>query len=71
MGVSISGALVSMLVSSAVHSGCESEFSEPKDYTIDICSFSYKHTALRKSRIMSQSSEWSDIVYPRTVVSMS
>ena len=39
---------VSMLASSAVDCGFESRSGQTKDYTIGICCFSNKHTALRR-----------------------
>ena len=70
-------ASVSVLASSVVDRGFVSRSSQTKDYKIGICCFSAKHAALRKkskswlTRNQDNVSEWSDIVYPRTVVSVS
>ena len=45
---SISGVIVSVLASSAVDCGFDPRSGQTKDYKIDICCFSVKHTALRK-----------------------
>ena len=44
----IGGVMVSMLASSAVDHGFESWSCQTKEYKIDICCFSSKHTALRR-----------------------
>ena len=69
--------MVSVLASSAVDRGFESLSDQTKDYKIGICCFSAKHAALRRknkdglARNQDSVSEWSDIVYPRTIVSVS
>jgi hypothetical protein len=40
--------MVSVLASSAVDCGFESRSGQTKDYNIGICSFSAKHTELRR-----------------------
>ena len=40
--------MVSVLTSSAVDRGFEPRSGQTKDYEIDICCFSAKHTALRR-----------------------
>ena len=74
----ISGVMVDVLASRVVDRGFE---PQTKDYTIGICCFSAKDTALRtKSKnwlALNQKnvSKWGDIVgrhvYPQTVVSVS
>ena len=44
----VTGVMVSMLTSSALGHGFESWSGQIKDYKIGICSFSTKHTALRR-----------------------
>jgi hypothetical protein len=44
----IGGVMVSVLASSAVDCGFESRSGQTKDYNIGICSFSAKHTELRR-----------------------
>ena len=46
----IGGVMVSMLVSSVVYHGYEPRSGQTKDYKIDICCFSAKHTALRRKK---------------------
>jgi hypothetical protein len=59
--------MVSVLTSSAVDRGFEPQLGQPKDYKIDICCFSTKHTALRRkrkdwlARNQDNVSEWSDM----------
>jgi hypothetical protein len=59
--------MVSVLASSVVDRGCELRSDQTKDYKIDICCFSAKHSALRnKSRVwlsrnQNNISEWSDM----------
>jgi len=59
--------MVGVLASSAVGRGCQSRSDQTKDYTIDICCFSTKHTALRRkskdwmARNQNNVSEWSDM----------
>jgi hypothetical protein len=48
LGNCICCVLVNVLASSAVDRGLEPQFGQPKDYKIDICRFSSKHTALRR-----------------------
>ena len=43
-----SGVMVSVLASSAVDRGFEKRSCQTKDYTIGICCFSVKHTAVRR-----------------------
>ena len=45
--------MVSVLASSAVNRGFEPRSGKTKDYNIDICGFSVKHTAIR-----SKSKDW-------------
>ena len=45
--------MVSVLISSAVDRGFEPLSGQTKDYAIGICSFSAKHTALRR-----KSNDW-------------
>ena len=57
--------MVNVLVSSAVDRGFEPRSDQTKDYNIGICSFSTKHTALRRKnkdwlpRNQDNVSEWS------------
>ena len=44
----ISGVIVSVLASSVVDCWFEPQSGQTKDYKIDICCFSAKHTALRR-----------------------
>jgi hypothetical protein len=44
----IEGVMVSVLASSVVDCGFEPRSGQTKDYTIGICCFSAKHTALRR-----------------------
>jgi hypothetical protein len=44
----ISGVMVSVLASSVVDCGFEPRLGQANDYKIGICSFSAKHTALRR-----------------------
>ena len=59
--------MVSLLASSAVDRGSEPRSGQTKNYKIDICSYSAKHTALkRKSKDwlawnQNNVSEWSDM----------
>jgi hypothetical protein len=59
--------MVSMLASSAVDLGFEPWSGQTKDYKIDICCFSAKHTALRSkskdwfARNQNNVSEWGDM----------
>ena len=59
--------MVSVLVSSAVDRGFEPRSDQTKDYNIGICSFSTKHTALRRKnkdwlpRNQDNVSEWSEM----------
>jgi hypothetical protein len=59
--------------------GCwfEPRSGQIKEYEIGICCFSAEHAALRKKnkdlldRNQDNVSEWGDIIYPQTVVSVS
>jgi hypothetical protein len=51
----ISGVMVGVLTSSAVDRGFKLRLGQTKDYKIDICCFTAKHTALR-----SKSKDWLD-----------
>jgi hypothetical protein len=59
--------MVSVLVSSAIDRGFEPRSDQTKDYNIGICSFSTKHTALRRKnkdwlpRNQDNVSEWSEM----------
>jgi hypothetical protein len=59
--------MVSVLASSAVDRGFEPRSSKTKDYKIDVCCFSAKHTALRRkskdwlARNQDHVSEWGDM----------
>jgi hypothetical protein len=59
--------MVSVLASSAVDHGFESQWGQTKDYKIGICCFSSKHAALRRKSkdwsALNQNnvSEWSDM----------
>jgi hypothetical protein len=61
-----SGAMVSVLASSAVECGFEHQSRQAKDYKIGICCFSAKHAALRRKSKdwlawnQNNVSEWSD-----------
>jgi hypothetical protein len=74
--ISSIGIVVSVFASSAVDRGFEPRLGQTKDYKIAICCFSAKHTALRRkgkdwlARNQDIVFEWSDNVYPRTVVSV-
>ena len=63
----IDGVMISVLVSSVVDRGFESRSGQTKDYEIDICWFSAKHTALRRkskdwlARNQHNVSEWGDM----------
>jgi hypothetical protein len=63
----IGGVMVSMLASSAVDLGFEPWSGQTKDYKIDICCFSAKHTALRSkskdwfAQNQNNVSEWGDM----------
>jgi hypothetical protein len=45
---SIGGVIASVLASSAVDRGFDPRSGQTKNYKVDICCFSVKHTALRK-----------------------
>ena len=55
----IGGIMVSVLISSVVDRGFKLWSSQTKDYSIGICCFSAKHTALRrkKKRLVGSESE--------------
>ena len=59
--------MVSVLASSVVDRGLESQSGQTKDYKIGICCFSAKHAALRRKskdwlvRNQNNVSEWSDM----------
>ena len=59
--------MVSVLASSVVDRGFESQSGQTKDYKIGICCFSAKHAALRRKskdwlvRNQNNVSEWSDM----------
>ena len=63
----IGGVMVSVLVSSAVNRGFEPWLGQTKDYTIGMCCFYAKHTALRRkredrlARNLNHVSEWTAI----------
>jgi hypothetical protein len=63
----IEGVMVSVLASSVVDCGFEPRSGQTKDYTIGICCFSAKHTALRRkskdwfARNQDNVSEWGDM----------
>ena len=63
----ISGVMVSVLVSSAVHHGFQLRWGQTKDYKIGICCFSAKYAALRRkskdglAQNQDNVSEWGDI----------
>ena len=68
--------MVSVLALSVVDSGFEPLSGQTKDYKISICCFSAKHATLRRksrdwlARNQNNVSEWSDNVYPWTVISV-
>ena len=59
--------MVSVLASSAVDHGFEPRSGQTKDYEIDMCCFSNKHTALRRkskdclAQNQNNVSQWSDM----------
>jgi hypothetical protein len=59
--------MASVLVSSVVDRGFENQSGQTKDYKIDVCCFSAKHTALRRNikdwlaRNQDNVSEWGDM----------
>jgi hypothetical protein len=63
----ISSVMASVLVSSVVDRGFENQSGQTKDYKIDVCCFSAKHTALRRNikdwlaRNQDNVSEWGDM----------
>ena len=63
----ISDVMVSVLASSAVDRGFQSQLGQTKDYKISICCFSAKHAELRRKskdrldRNQDNLSEWSDV----------
>ena len=63
----IGGVVVSVVASSAVDRGFEPRSGQTKDYTIGICCFSAKHTALRRkskdwlAHNQNNLSEWRDM----------
>ena len=69
--------MVSVLTSSAVDRGFKLRSGQSKEYKIGICCFFAKHAALRRKRKdwlaqnQNNVSEWSDIVCPQTIVSVS
>ena len=69
--------MVSVFTLSAVYRGFEPRSGQTKDYKIDICYFFAKHASLRKkskdwlARNRDNVSKWGNMVYPRTVVSVS
>ncbi len=69
--------MVSVLASSEVDHGFEHRSCQTKDYEMSICCFSSKHAELRRknkdwmARNRDNVSEWGDMSYPRTVVSVS
>ena len=69
--------MVSVLVSSAVDRGFEPRSGQTEDFNIGICCRSVKCAVLRRkskdwsTRNQNNVSEWSDMTYPRTVVSVS
>ena len=69
--------MVSVLVSSAVDRGFEPRSGQTEDFNIGICCRSVKCATLRRkskdwlARNQNNASEWSDMTYPRTVVSVS
>ena len=73
----IGGLMVSVFTLSAVYRGFEPRSGQIKDYKIGMCCFFVKHAALRKmskdwlARNRDNVSKWGDMVYPRTVVSVS
>ena len=66
-GNRIGGVMVSVLASSAVDRGFETQSGQTKDYTIGICYFSANHAALRRKskdclpRNQDNVSEWSNM----------
>ena len=69
--------MVIVLASSVTDRELESRSGQTKDFKIGICCFSAKHAAIRRknkdwlARNHDNVSEWSDMVYPWTVVSVS
>jgi hypothetical protein len=63
----IGGVIVSEFVSSVVDHGLKPQSGQTKDYKINICYFSAKHTALRReskdglARNQNNVSEWNDM----------
>jgi hypothetical protein len=72
----IGGAMVSVFASSAVDRGFKPRSGQTKNYEIGICYFSAKHAILRRkskdwlTRNQDNMSEWGDIVFLWTVVSV-
>ena len=74
----IGGIMVSVLASSAVDRGFKPQSCQTKDYNIGICCFSAKDTAIRRKckdwLTLNQNNvskcTWSDMSYPKTVVSV-
>jgi hypothetical protein len=74
----IGGVIVSVLFSSAVDRGFEPRWGQTKAYKIGICCFSAKDTAIRRKYkywlTLNQNNvskcTWSDMSYPKTVVSV-
>ena len=66
-GNRIGGVMVSVLTSSAIDHEFEPRSGQTKDYKIGMCSFSAKHTALKRkskdwlTRNQKNVSEWSDM----------
>ena len=63
----IGGVMISVLASSVVDRRFEPRSGQTKDYRIDMCCFSAKHTAVRRknkdwlARNQNNVSEWSDM----------
>ena len=66
----IDGVMVSMLASSAVDRGFQSQSDQTKDYKIGVCCFSAKQAALRSNYwlIQNQDNVWSDMSIHRLLL---
>ena len=53
--------MVSLLASSAVDCGFEPQTGQTNDYKIGICSFSTRHTSLRRNRKDWFARNWDDV----------
>jgi hypothetical protein len=71
MKIAIGGVMVRVLAPCVVDRGFESRSDQTKDYNINICCFSAKHTALKRksndrlARNLDNVSEWGDMYIHR------